>query len=539
MLSNESRNVIENIVIKYRNNLKEKQDPEKVFKVAMGSEAKAEILKDMQASKTLITEIVNDVNSWPEAKVLSEFEKRGLKEEKEKRKKTLVFPKLENVVDGKVVTAYPPEPSKYPHIGHAYACLINYLYAKQNNGKFIIRFEDTNPDLAKKDYYKAQLDGYEWLGIKADQVIYASDYMDLIYSKLEKLIELRKAYVCTCDAETTRKNRELKQECDCRSHSVEQNIKMWQDMKSGKVNKGEASVRLAIDMRSPQGEMRDPVVMRINQNPHARTGTKYKAWPAYILQNTIIDCETGVTHRFRSKEFEPFKPVQKLIAKWLGYSFPQIFEFARVNLVGGQASGRKLREQVESGGLGWDNPALTTLASLRRRGFLPESIREFVDKMGISKTESTIEWSVLESMNRKLLAQRDVPKISAFESPVKIKISDPNGLMKEKISEGYIDESLESGKEFRIKHLGNIVREKNILNVTGTDPKPGLTIVSFSKATEDVKLLMPDFDEPEKKIFIDKDEFSKLKDEDIVTLQGIGFCRLENKKDKVFVFGHK
>jgi len=531
--------IIEDNVIKYRHNLKEKQEASKIFKVCMSTEAKKDLTKDIKKGMEVVNKITNEINSWSEDKIENEFNKRGLAEEKEKRKKSLVLPKMENIVEGKVITAYPPEPSKFPHIGHAYACLINYLFAKQHNGKFIIRFEDTNPDLAKEEYYLAQLQGYEWLGIKPDQVIYASDYMDLIYSKVDKLFEMRKAYVCTCDSETTRKNRELKQECKCRSNSVDHNMKMWNKMKSGELKKGEASIRLAIDMKSPQGEMRDPVVMRVNENLHARQGIKYKVWPSYILQNTVLDCETGVTHRFRSKEFEPLKPVQKLIAKWLGYSFPQIFEFARVNLVGGQASGRKLREQVESGGLSWDHPALTTLASLKRRGFLPESIKEFVDKMGVSKTESTIEWTVLESINRKMLAKIDVSKISAFNKPVKVSINDKNEYLKENLTEGYIDSELELNKEFRVKHFGNIIRTKEKeIEVIGNETKPGLIIASFSKEVTEIKMLMPDFDEPEKVIFIDSDEFTNLKDNDIVQLQGIGFCRLENKKEKVFVYGH-
>lgn len=535
----EIKKIIENIAIKQRMELGQKIDSAKLFALAIETDARATILKDIDDGKKLIETIVNDVNVWLEEKLKSEFETRGLANEKEKRKKTLVFPKMENVVDGNVITAYPPEPSKFPHIGHAYACYINYLFAKIHDGKFIIRFEDTNPELVKKEYYDAQLKGYEWMGIRPDNIVYVSDHMPELYEYSEKMINSNNAYVCFCDSETTRENRQNKTTCDCRSKPKEEHLENWKRMLNGEIKKGQASLRLKGYMDSPQSEFRDPILMRINDTPHARTGTKYRVWPAYVFQNTLFDYMNGVTHRFRSKEFEPWKPVQKHIAKMLQIKTPQVFEYARVNLIGGEASGRKLRELVEKGQYGWDHPALTTLAALKRRGFLSESIIEFIDKMGISKTESTIDWSVLESMNRKMLAHYDISKVSAFTNALKIKIEDPDKYLETKIESGYIDENFENETEARIRHIGNVIRNKNVLKVVGKEPKPGLNILSFAKEVLEVKLLMPDFDNSEKKIFVDKDEFEKLKDNDIVQLQGIGFSKLDNKKEKVFVFGHK
>ncbi|NCN39311.1 MAG: hypothetical protein GW914_02915, partial [Candidatus Aenigmarchaeota archaeon] len=268
------KTIIENIVIKYRNNLNEKQDSKKIFKVAMGSSVKPELVKDIPKGMKLIEEITNEVNSWSDEKINDEFVARGLEEEKkEKVKKTLVFPRMENIVDGKVLTISPPEPSKYPHIGHAYAAYINFLFAKEHNGKYYLRFEDTNPALTKEEYYDAQLNGLKWLGINPDGIIYASDHMNLLYEKVRFLIINEHAYVCNCSSEIIRDNRMKKKECECRLKNSTQNIPLWEQMIEGKFKPGKASVRLRGDMKSKYAEFRDPVLMRINDGIHPRTGS--------------------------------------------------------------------------------------------------------------------------------------------------------------------------------------------------------------------------------------------------------------------------
>lgn len=542
MLTDNAKKIIENITIKYKHNFKNEIDPKKIFSVAMGSEIKSEIVKDIKASQEEIQKIVKDINSWSEDKVSKEFDSRDLFEEKEKKKKTLVFPKMQNVVEGKVVTTYPPEPSKYPHIGHAYACTINYRFAQTHAGKFYIRFEDTNPTLAKKEYYPAHLESYHWLGIKEDGIIYASDYMDLLYKKAEDLVNMNKAYVCTCNSEKVRDLRQKKEPCECSKLSKENNLKKWKKLLGKEFKEGEACLRLVGDMKSPRGEMRDPVLLRISYVEHARVGNKYHLWPTYLFQNTILDCELGVTHRFRSKEFEVWHVVQKYLADIFGYNYPDIFEFARVNLVGGQASGRKLREQVSQGNMSWDDPSLTTLVALRRRGFLPESIFEFIDKMGISKTESTVEWTVLDSMNRKLLAQREIKKLACFSNALKVRIVDDKNVLEQNLKEVYIESTTEKNKEFRLRHLGNLVFDGKSLKAVGNEQKKGLSMLPFASEIVDVKVIMPfalDDPEREKQYSVDANVFRTLKNEEIVYLEGFAYCRLDNKEKKVFVYGHE
>ena len=539
MLTKDVKRIIENIVIKYRKNFKTKQDPKKIFSVAMSSDAKSELLQNIKESMKEIKLIVDDINLWSDDKIEKEFKERGLEEKKVKRKKILVFPKLKNVVDGKVVTTFAPEPSKYPHIGHAITCLINYKFAKMYSGKFYLRFEDTNPNLAKEEYYKAQLDGINWLGIKPDKIIYASDYMDLIYEKSEFLIKNKSAYVCDCDSKTVRNLREKRLECKCRSNSVDKNLELWKKMLLGKFETGEVSLRLMGDMKSHRAEFRDPVLMRINKAKHPRVGNKYFVWPTYLMQNTILDCVTGVTHRFRSKEFEVWHVVQIYLAKKLGYEYPEVFEYARVNLVGGQASGRKLREQVIEGNLSWDDPSLTSLVALKRRGFLPEAIIEFVEKIGVSKTESTVEWSVLESINRKYFASKNLNKIASFENPVKVKVLDENKVLEKDLNEVYIDANTEFNKEYKLRHVGNVIRKNNSLIAVGNEQKKGLNMLPFAQNIFEVKVLMPSLKNKETKLYVDADLYKTLKTGDVVYLERFAYCRLDSKEKNTFVFTHK
>jgi len=542
MLTDNAKQIIENITIKYRANFKQEQDAKKIFSVAMGSEAKQEIVKDIKAAQADIEKIVKDVNSRSIEQIEQEFAQRNLEEKKEKVKKTLVFPKMQNIVDGKVVTTYPPEPSKYPHIGHAYACVINYRFAKEHNGKFYVRFEDTNPSLAKKEYYQVHLDGYHWLGLKEDGIYYASDYMDLLYKKAEELVNNDKAYVCTCASEKVRDLRHKKESCDCSKKSKKDSLNLWDKLLKKEYKEGEACLRLIGNMKSPQAEMRDPVLLRISYLEHARVGNKYHLWPTYLFQNTILDCELGVTHRFRSKEFEVWHPVQKYLADILKYNYPEIFEFARVNLVGGQASGRKLREQVTQGNMSWDDPSLTTLVALKKRGFQPEAIQEFVDKMGVSKTESTIEWSVLDSFNRKVLAQRDLKKIASFENPIKVKVQDDNNYLEKPIKELYVDSKTKFAQEYKLRNTGNVVLQNLILKALPNEQKKGLTMLSFAQEVKEIKVILPyaiDDPEREKKMYIDAEAYKGLKDNDIVILDGFAYCRLDNKEKGIFIFSHE
>ncbi|MBN2567489.1 glutamate--tRNA ligase [Candidatus Woesearchaeota archaeon] len=306
------------------------------------------------------------------------------------------------IPDGeKVVTAFPPEPSKYPHIGHAKAALLNYELAKRHSGTFILRFEDTNPQLAKQEFYDIILENLAWLGIEPDKVVHASDFMIRFYDCAKKLIEQGDAYVCSCSQEAVRRSRMTGKACACRKASVAENLDAWRRMQNQ--DEGLAVLRARIDLMHQNTAMRDPTIFRIIDDPHPRAGTKYRVWPNYDFESAVMD-GLQVTHRIRSKEFELRNELQRHIQKRLGLKETRIFEVARFTLSGVETSGRMIRERIQSGELmGWDDPSLATLVALRRRGFLPKAIREFVLATGITKSESTLTWDDLIVHNKRLL----------------------------------------------------------------------------------------------------------------------------------------
>src|SRR3989344_5684516 len=210
-----------------------------------------------------------------------------------------------------VVTAFPPEPSKYPHIGHAKAIILNYELAKRHNGKFILRFEDTNPELAQEEFYKIHIDNYEWLGIKPDKIDHASDHMQEMYGYAEKIIKDNHAYMCSCPQETIKKNRQEGNECGCRMMQPDRNLELWKEMFETKA--GKYVMRLKGRMQSPNTTLRDPVMFRVIDEPHPKTKKKYRVWPTYDFENAVMDGIEGVTHRLRTKEFELRNELQRLI----------------------------------------------------------------------------------------------------------------------------------------------------------------------------------------------------------------------------------
>ncbi|MHB2036474.1 MAG: glutamate--tRNA ligase [Nitrososphaerales archaeon] len=336
--------------------------------------------------------------------------------------KELTLPDLPDAVVGGVVTRFPPEPNGFMHIGHAKAAIIGYEYSKKYNGKFLIRFDDTNPSAEKIEYYDAFSESLQWLKITADHVKNASDDVPIFYKLAEKLIETSKAYACTCAQEEMRKNRSLGIACPHRSHTREQNLIYWREMLTGTKGKGSTTIRLLGDMQSLNTTMRDPVLFRIVEDPHPLKGRQYSVWPTYDFDGAVEDSLDGVTHALRSKEYELRDESYYAILDALALRKPRIIEFSRLELQNTTVSKRNLRKLIESGQVaGWDDPRLPTIAGLRRRGFLPEAIREFVLSMGLSKVESQPTWDFLESINRKLV-DRIARRFFFVENPVEVEV---------------------------------------------------------------------------------------------------------------------
>jgi len=368
----------------------------------------------------LISEIVSDINKLSLSEQKSELESSFPELLVVKPKQERVgLPPLDGAENGKVITRFPPEPNGYPHIGHAKAAIIDEEYAKMYGGKLILRFDDTNPENERLEYYAAIKVGLDWLGVKYDQIKNTSDDMELIYKKGLEVIESDNAYVCTCDKEAISKNRREMKACKCRAGDHDQNIKRWHDMFE-KYKPGEAIVRFRGDMQSENTVMRDPAMFRIIDEIHPLLIDKYRVWPNYDFAVAIEDSIDGVTHAFRTKEYELRNELYYTILDKLGMRKPKMFEFSRLEFEGMPVSKRILKPLVQDGKVsGYDDPRLPTLEALRRRGIVPEAIRKFVLSLGFTKSDTLAPFDTLESFNRKII---DVTSIRLFmvTGPVKI-----------------------------------------------------------------------------------------------------------------------
>ncbi|MBP3784304.1 MAG: glutamine--tRNA ligase/YqeY domain fusion protein, partial [Butyrivibrio sp.] len=333
-----------------------------------------------------------------------------------------------------VHTRFPPEPNGFLHIGHAKSILLNYGMAKEYGGKFNMRFDDTNPTKEKSEFMDAIIEDVKWLGADyEDRLFYASDYFDEMYEDAVKLIKKGKAYVSTLTAEQMREYRGTltepgKNDPD-RDRSVEENLRLFEEMKSGKVEDGAMTLRAKIDMASPNINMRDPIIYRVAHMTHARTGDKWCIYPMYDFAHPIEDAIEGITHSLCTLEFEDHRPLYDWVKNECEYQNPpRQIEFAKMYLNNVVTGKRYIKKLVEDGIVdGWDDPRLVTIASLRRRGFTPESIKMFVDMCGISKAQATAEYAMLEYCIREDLKLK-APRMMAILDPVKLVIDNyPEG----------------------------------------------------------------------------------------------------------------
>ena len=339
----------------------------------------------------------------------------------------------EGVYD-KVCTRFPPEPNGYLHIGHAKSILLNYGLAKEYGGKFNMRFDDTNPTKEKNEFVESIKADVKWLGADfEDRLFFASDYFDKMYEGAIKLIKKGKAYVSDLSAEEMREYRgtltEPGKNDPNRDRSVDENLKLFEDMKNGKYVDGEKTLRAKIDMSSPNINMRDPVLYRVAHLSHHNTGDKWCIYPMYDFAHPIEDAIEGVTHSICTLEFEDHRPLYNWVVEELEYEHPpKQIEFAKMYLTNVVTGKRYIKKLVEDGIVdGWDDPRLVSIAALRRRGFTPESIQLFVDLCGVSKANSSAEYSMLEYCIREDLKLKK-PRIMAALDPIKLVIDNyPEG----------------------------------------------------------------------------------------------------------------
>jgi glutamyl-tRNA synthetase len=325
----------------------------------------------------------------------------GLEEPKEKEGR-IGLPPLPNAVKGKTAFRLPPEPSGFMTIGHAMAFTINSLYKEQYDGELWLRFEDTNPRKVLPKYYDSFRRGIAWLGIECDHEKNVSDDVETIYEEGGRLLEMGDAYVCSCDEAKVKRLRFEGTPCEHRDAPVETNLRLWDELVAKKHREGSFVVRFKGDMHSPNYSLRDTNLFRIIDSPHPLTGTRYTLWPTYDLANAVEDEMCGITHVLRSSEFR--NELQQLIREALKFRRLQVIQFSRFNFRGAPVSKRLLRPLVEKKVVsGWDDPRMPTVEGLKRRGIVPQAIRDFTQQVGYTKTEHEYDWSMLLSLNRKLL----------------------------------------------------------------------------------------------------------------------------------------
>jgi len=328
----------------------------------------------------------------------------------------------------KVVTRFPPEPNGYLHIGHAKSICLNFGLARDYGGVCHLRFDDTNPTKEDVEYVESIMEDVHWLGFDwQDKLFYASDYFDQLYEYAEMLIKDGKAYVCDLSQEEIRATRGTLTvpgtESPYRNRSVEENLDLFRRMKAGEFEEGSRCLRAKIDMASPNVNMRDPVIYRIRKAEHHRTGNKWVIYPMYDYTHCISDAIEGITHSLCTLEFEDHRPLYDWFLDQLPVPcHPQQIEFARLNLSYTVMSKRKLLELVQSGTVrGWDDPRMPTLAGMRRRGFTPEAIRDFVDRIGVAKADSLVDFELLQFCVREDLNKK-ANRVMAVLHPLKVTI---------------------------------------------------------------------------------------------------------------------
>ena len=383
-----------------------------------------------------------------------------------------------NKNDGRVVTRFPPEPNGYLHIGHAKSICLNFGIAEENAGGFCnLRFDDTNPSKEEVEYVESIKEDVQWLGFHwDDRLFYASDYFEQLYAYAVQLVKGGKAYVCSLSADETRENRGTLtmpgKDSPYRTRSVEENLDLFQRMRAGEFEDGAHVLRAKIDMASPNVVMRDPTLYRIRRVPHHRTGDTWCIYPMYDFAHCLSDSIEGITHSLCTLEFENNRQLYDWILDELDVDcHPQQIEFARLNLSYTVLSKRKLVELVQGGHMsGWDDPRMPTISGLRRRGYTPESIRNFCERIGVARRDSTVDIALLEFGIREDL-NKQAPRVMGVLRPLRVVI------------DNYPEDQVE---------------ELDALNNPG-DPAMGTRKIPFSRV---IYIEQDDFlEEPPKKFF--------------------------------------
>jgi glutamyl-tRNA synthetase len=519
-------------------------------------EAKKEVKKVVEIVRKMV-EKVNLLSKEEIERKISELNIQEIKEEKERKE---LLPELPDAEQGKVIMRLAPFPSGPLHIGNARMAILNDYYVKKYNGKLILFYDDTIGSEEKpidKEAYELIKDGLDWLGVKYHEILYKSDRLEIYYKYAEELIKMGRAYVCTCSKEEIRKNRRLGVQCLCRGRSIDENLSLFKQMLEGKIPEGKAVVRLKTDMKHPNPAFRDRVLLRICEREHPRVGKKYRVWPMLEFSWAIDDYLIGTTHILRGKELVIEDMMEEYIWNIFGWKKAKFIHYGLLRLKeeGAKLSKSKTRKLIEKGEIkGWDDPRTWSLQSLRKRGFQPEAIRNFILKLGLSEADITMPVDILYAENRKII-DKIANRYFAVLNPVRIKLDynirkvvvkyhpdypergtreihvDPSEIYVEK-------EDLEKlkGKEAALIGMFTVKLDtiSSFVSMEVKEEVPKIHWVSVPYVK--IKIVMPNGSEKEA---IAEESVKYLKEGEIVQFYRVGFCRLDNKETLTFYFAHK
>ncbi|MFP4005158.1 MAG: glutamate--tRNA ligase [Candidatus Hadarchaeia archaeon] len=519
---------------------------------------KPELKSEVQVIKSKIEEIVSEVNDMSTEKQKIKLEEIGAPEREKKKEEGLKeLPESERY--STVVTRFAPNPNGPLHLGHTRPSILSHEYARRNDGKFILRFEDTNPSNAKKEMYEMIREDLKWLGLDWDEEYIQSDRMGIYYEYAEKLLEKTHAYICTCSSKRFKELRDEETACPCRNLSSKENISRWESMKKGEYDEGEAVVRIKTNLENPNPALRDWPALRIVKDKHPRTGSDYYVWPLYNFSVAIDDHELGITHVLRGKEHEVNEQRQRQLFDHLNWKYPTALQIGRLSVSGTVLSKTQIMWGMSEGKYeGYDDVRLGTLSALRRRGIMPEALREIVLDAGLTKSNSTLSLDTLHKKNRRIIDEK-ANRYFFVPEPQKILIRDApeekevdlrlhpndaergNRTLPLEQTDGKLKAWI-AKNDVKDMEKGSLIRLKDLFNFRITSIKPleaefeGYELLDTPKIQWvsgnpiETNIIMPDAQE--RKGYAEP-EAEKLKEGEIIQFERFGFVRIDGKEPEL------
>ncbi|PIU21849.1 MAG: glutamate--tRNA ligase [Candidatus Diapherotrites archaeon CG08_land_8_20_14_0_20_34_12] len=506
---------------------------------------------DLKKEMIEIKNAVSLVNSFGIDEIRKEFERfneEGFELKPREQREGLA--ELDWVKEGiQVVTRYAPNPNGPFHLGNARAAITSHEYARMYNGRFLLRFDDTDPKVKKPIENAEQIfkEDLSWLNCKVDETYFASDRLEIYYNKIEELLQAGNAYVCTCKVEDWREKAKKKEACICRDLEVKEQLQRFIKMKNHEFKEGEAIARIKTDLKHKDPSVRDWWLCRVIDNPkHPRAGTKYHVWPSYNFASAIDDHLLGVTLIIRGQEHEQNETKQRFLYKYFNWEYPHAIYFGRIAIEGSVLSTSKIKKGIEEGlYIGWDDPRLGTIRALRRRGFTPEALTKVIINLGTNPNDAKILWSTLAALNKDVIAEK-VEKLTFMKEPLKLsadlvpktsaeldgKIYELNAGVQEFFIDREIISKYKAGQIVRMRNAYN-VRIKTIDEYQVTAEYAGdmkiKEVIPWLLDGIDIELMMPD---AKKIIGLCDSELLNKKVNDHIYFDRFGFVRIDSIDEK-------